>query len=106
VNKFANLVARNAPIVPEPAHPAGLVSRKTPMTILNVTQSPPKRLTALVVPMEVSVRVLNALLAPLLVVHVRDRHQTTALCAPLGLTSSTVVVSQPTVMASVKGQTE
>jgi len=58
------------------------------------------------VPMEVSLQVVNAANALLLVLPVPDRHQMTVLCALLGLTSLMVIASQQTAMVSVRGQME
>jgi hypothetical protein len=94
-------------MVPESAQPAGLVSPKTQTTGRNVSASLLERPTLLVslvppvplvvlVPMEVSLQVVNALNALLLVTPVMDRHPMIALNALLGLTSSTVIASQST----------
>lgn len=93
-------------MVQELAYPASQVSPKILTTRRNVMHFLLKLRAALVVPTEVSVQVLNAPPALLLVVLARDRHRMTAPCAPLAPTSSTAIVSKPTVMVSVKGQTE
>lgn len=93
-------------MVQELAYHASLVSPKMLMTRRNVTHSLLKQRAALAVLMEASAQALNVLHALLLVGLARGRHQMTAPCALLDLTSSMVTVSKPTVMVSAKGQME
>ena len=61
-----------------------------------------KRMTILIVPMDIFPKGLSALNALLLVLLVPDQRTMNALCAPLGLSSHMVNAPQPIVMVCVK----
>src|SRR5258705_227119 len=74
------------------------------MTKRNVPESLLKRVTVLIVPLELMPKRISALNALLFVLPTPDPQTMSALCAPQGLTSLTVNASQPIVMVCVKGE--
>jgi hypothetical protein len=81
------------------AYPAELVSYPTRRYVSGALPKPMRLVLMALLP-----KVITALHALLFVAPVSVRHQTTAISASRGLTSSTGIASQPTVTVFVKGQ--